>query len=277
MKAPSHYFAEFRKEYPSQEITYNSQKWKFIAAGNPDNTPIILLHGGFVDAAMWAYQIKELASDFRIIAPHFPFPPESLRFHCDLINHIMQLECIESATICGISYGGFIAQYFAKYHPQRISRLMVSHNTLPDRAFVKRMKMKSWILRIIPNSFFEKKFKERLSAFGHSDRSGYHQFYFNSIFGQCSKGDFIQGFTSMARNIAEDPLDTSTWDGETVIFSSHDDTDVRKYLDDLLYAYPQAIWHDFPKGGHHAPMTCPVEYTDALRKYSHSGHSIVNV
>lgn len=267
MKDSAQYFREFKEKYPLKEISYLNKTWTYIEAGNRKNSPIILLHGGFVDAEMWAYQIQNLESDFRVVALNFPFPPETFRLHCDLINRIMQIENISSATICGISYGGFVCQYFAKYYPKRISRLIISHNTKPDNLFVKRMKVKSLFLHTIPNSLFEKKFKERIKGFGNSKWSAYHKYYFSSVFSQYSKKDFVKGFLTMARNIVNDPLDSSNWKGETVILSSKDDADVRMYLDDLLKAYPQAEHHEFSEGGHHTPLTYPEEYTCILKKH----------
>ena len=258
---------QFTKRYPTKEISYDDKTWTYISTGNKNGPPVFLLHGGFVDAVMWAFQIQDLESDFRIIVPNFPFPPDSFQLHCNLIKHIMEIEGIESATICGISYGGFISQYFAQYYPERVSRLIISHNTKPDSLFVRRMKMKALILGAIPNSLFKKRFKDRLEEGNDSEWIEYRKYYFSNMFGQYSKRDFIEGFKTMARNISMDPLDYSKWKGETVLLSSQDDKDVRAYLDDLQCAYPQAAHHEFQKGGHHTPLLYPEEYSQVLKEH----------
>ena len=271
------YFENFWREHPYKTIKFKDEKWSYILSGNDDNPPIILIHGAFVDAGMWAYQIQELEKDFEVLAPTFPFPPRSFRLYCDIIDFLMQKEMIESATICGISYGGFLCQYFAKYYPNRISKLIFSHTFKPNNKFVRHIKLKSSIIRIIPNFIYIKKYQKRIKEFDSADWMAYRKCYFANIFRSYSKKDFAKGYIALAKSIIEDSLEKNLWKGSTVILSSKDDADVIKYQKDLSNTYPQAELYEFEKGGHHTALTDPVEYTKVLRKHIHSINKLCEV
>lgn len=264
------YFEDFWKQHPYKIIEFRDGKWKYTISGKKDNPPIILLHGGFVDAGMWAYQIQDLEKDFNLLAPTFPSAPRSFRLYCDIIDFLMQKERIESATICGISYGGFLGQYFAKYFPNRVSKLILSHTFKPDKKFAKYIKLKSSIIHIMPNFLFSKKFKKRVKELDSTDWMAYRKYYLLNIFNSYSKKEFAKVYVALSKSILEDPLEKDLWKGPTVILSSKDDSDVIKYQKDLINTYPQAELYEFEKGGHHTALTYSVEYTKVLRKYIHT-------
>lgn len=261
------YFEVFWRKHPYKIREFRDEKWEYIISGKKDNPPVILLHGGFVDAGMWAYQIQELEKDFLILAPTFPSDPRSFLLYCDIIDSLMQENGIETATICGLSYGGFLSQYFAKYYPNRISKLILSHTFKPNKKFAKYLRLKSFMIRIIPNSIYKKKYHKRVKELDRTDWMAYRKYYFSNIFSTYSKNEFAKGYDALSKSIIEDLLEQDLWKGPTVILSNKDDTDVNKYQKDLIDTYPQAKLYEFEKGGHHTVLTYPVEYTKVLRKY----------
>lgn len=261
------YFKNFWREHPYKTIKFKDEKWSYILSGNDDNPPIILIHGGFVDAGMWAYQIQELEKDFKVLAPTFPFPPRSFRYYCGMLNSLMQHEKIDTSIICGISYGGLLCQYFAKYYPNRITKLILSHTFKPNIKFVNSIKLKSFILQLIPKFIYEKKFQKRINERDATDWMRYRRYYFSNIFHSYSQKEFSKGYIAMANSILEDPLEKGIWQGPTIIFSSKDDEDVKKYHKEFIKTYPQAERYEFEKGGHHTALTDPTEYTKVLKKY----------
>jgi len=88
---------------------------------------VVLIHGGFVDRRMWVPQVKALAPEYRVLCydlrGHGRTGPSSLtsysveRFADDLQALLSALN-IQRATVCGLSFGGMVAQAFAsKYTP----------------------------------------------------------------------------------------------------------------------------------------------------------------
>ncbi len=99
-----------------------------------EGSPLLLLHGGFVDHRMWQPQILAFAQDFQVIVydmrGHGKTGGSQKRrystqlFARDLDALLQQLE-IEQAIVCGLSLGGIIAQAFAALYPERISALIL--------------------------------------------------------------------------------------------------------------------------------------------------------
>ena len=101
-------------------------------------TPIVLLMGLGLPGMMW----KELADtlvkdDFRVIVvdnrgtgrSDAPLPPYSMREMSDDVALILDAEEIEKSIICGVSFGGMLAQHVALNHPDRVSGLLLAATT----------------------------------------------------------------------------------------------------------------------------------------------------
>ena len=94
--------------------------------------PIVLLHGFPLDHTMWAAQIAELQSHFRVIAPDLRgFGASQLadgdaedgvgmeRYAADVIALLDWLQVGEPVVLAGLSMGGYIAWQAALRWPQR--------------------------------------------------------------------------------------------------------------------------------------------------------------
>ncbi len=89
-------------------------------------TPLVLLHGSFMNTLMWEPQLEGLADDFQVIVPDMrghggtPCPVTGRSFNRprDVIQILDRLN-IERAVIGGFSMGGPIAIQVALDYPQR--------------------------------------------------------------------------------------------------------------------------------------------------------------
>src|SRR5688500_11325026 len=54
--------------------------------------------------------------------------------YVDQIRHAMDQAEVETAAVCGVSYGGLIAAAFASRHPERVSSLLLVSALPPDWA-----------------------------------------------------------------------------------------------------------------------------------------------
>ena len=95
--------------------------------------PIVLLHGFPLDHTMWAAQIAELSSHFRVIAPDLRGFGESQlaeedaedgvgmeRYAADVIALLDWLQVSEPVVLAGLSMGGYVAWQATLRWPQRI-------------------------------------------------------------------------------------------------------------------------------------------------------------
>jgi pimeloyl-ACP methyl ester carboxylesterase len=100
---------------------------------DPDEPPLIFIHGLSGCWQNWLEQIPHFARDHRVIAVDLPgfgqseMPAEdiSISGYADAIDALMTELGIDSAQIIGNSMGGFIGAELAIQHPARVERLVL--------------------------------------------------------------------------------------------------------------------------------------------------------
>ncbi|MGH9323010.1 MAG: alpha/beta fold hydrolase [Vicinamibacteria bacterium] len=94
-------------------------------------TPVVLLHGGFMDSTMWDAQAAALARKYRVIRFDFRGFGRSARptqpyLPTDDIAALLDHLHARRAAVVGLSMGGGIAIDFALSHPSRVSCLVLA-------------------------------------------------------------------------------------------------------------------------------------------------------
>lgn len=105
------------------------------ACGPADGPPLVLLHGGGTTAATWFANVAAFARRHRVYAvDRIGEPGRSLRGERpprgvgDLLgwlDGVLDGLGIDSAAVCGHSYGGWIALTYALHAPRRVGRLVL--------------------------------------------------------------------------------------------------------------------------------------------------------
>lgn len=95
--------------------------------------PLVLIHGGDGEGALWAPLMAELADGFHLYAldrpgcglsDPFDYRDVDIRAHAgDFVTSVLDALGLESATIVACSMGGFFALTTALDHPRRVRRL----------------------------------------------------------------------------------------------------------------------------------------------------------
>ena len=95
--------------------------------------PLVLIHGGDGEAAIWAPLMAELAGGFHLYAldrpgcglsDPFDYRRTDIRAHAgDFVTSVLDALGLESATLVACSMGGFFALATALDHPARVRRL----------------------------------------------------------------------------------------------------------------------------------------------------------
>ncbi len=98
-----------------------------------EGEPLVLIHGGDGEGALWAPLMAELASGYRLYAldrpgcglsDPFDYRDVDLRRHAgDFVTSVLDALGHESATLVATSMGGFFALATALDHPERVERL----------------------------------------------------------------------------------------------------------------------------------------------------------
>lgn len=101
-------------------------------AGPPDGEPIVFVHGVTFTRATWAPQREALSDEFRVVVPDLPGhgARSELDFRMertlDLLTDVIDQEAGGSATLAGLSLGGYVATEFARRNPDMVDALVIS-------------------------------------------------------------------------------------------------------------------------------------------------------
>lgn len=110
------------------ELYYETHGWE------NDADVVVLSNGVLMSTASWAYQIPEVAREFRLLLydargmwrSDHPAGPYSMQLHAADLVALLDALGVETAHIAGISYGGEISLQFALSHPERTKSLFVA-------------------------------------------------------------------------------------------------------------------------------------------------------
>jgi 3-oxoadipate enol-lactonase len=99
--------------------------------------PVVLIHGHPFDRNMWAPQLRELAADFRLVAPDLPgygvSPPlgatTTMRELAEAVLALLDELEVRRATVVGLSMGGLVTMELALAHPERVAGVVLAATT----------------------------------------------------------------------------------------------------------------------------------------------------
>lgn len=105
----------------------------FDELGDPDNRPLIILHGFFASSRNWRQIAQRLAVRFHVYVPdmrnHGASPHHPLMDYpsmsADLLR-FMDDNGLETANLLGHSMGGKVAMWLALTNPDRVDKLIVA-------------------------------------------------------------------------------------------------------------------------------------------------------
>ncbi len=105
----------------------------FDEFGNPDNSPLIILHGFFASSRNWRQIAQRLSARFHVYVPDMR--NHGVSSHHQLMDYpsmaadllqFMDQRGLETASLLGHSMGGKVAMWFALTFPDRLAKLIVA-------------------------------------------------------------------------------------------------------------------------------------------------------
>ena len=107
-----------------------------------EGPPVVLLHGAFVNGALWRKVVPELRGVHRVVVPELPLGahPVALREDADvsplgvarMIAELLDRLGLDDVTLVGNDTGGALAQLVAAHHPERVGRLVLCNCDMLD-------------------------------------------------------------------------------------------------------------------------------------------------
>lgn len=137
-----------RPQVESGYVDVDGGQLYYESAGRGD--PVILIHGGYLDARMWDGQFEAFARDHRVIRydvrAHGRSHADARAFadHEDLHRLMMALE-VPQATLIGLSMGGVIAIDFALAYPEMTRALVLVGPGVSGFPFTEDPGTQEWI------------------------------------------------------------------------------------------------------------------------------------
>ena len=118
----------------TRTFTRGDVELAYVVYGNPDDRPVLLVHGLGADHAMWRPQYNRYPDEgYFIIVPDVRGHGESTcgeRFAIDDaaadLAALLGEVGVKRATVCGVSMGGVLAQRFAIDHPELVDALTLT-------------------------------------------------------------------------------------------------------------------------------------------------------
>jgi maspardin len=254
----------FRNE-PTSDIKMGDFNWHYHVAGQGDTT-ILFLHGMGGSYDIWWQQINYFKNHYKIVSLTYP-PVTHLTDLSKGILAILEKEKIQKVVIIGTSLGGYLSQYLAVNHPEKVMKVMLG-NTFPpntenkanNESLVKKM---TWAPEwFVIKSIREKYNKEVIPASGNSPIANA---FLNELLGKgVNRAVFIARYycvvdtftPKIASNI---PLQ---------IVESDNDPLVNKHLLDMLKTtYPQAKVINLHEKGHFPYLMDAQDYNKIIEEF----------
>ncbi len=119
----------FREE-PTKTLKTNVKDWTYYQAGDGDTT-ILFLHGMGGSYDIWWQQINYFRSKYKVISVTYP-SVKTLKELSDGLIAILEKEKIDKVIVVGSSLGGYLAQYFAVNHPEKVMKVSLGNTFAPN-------------------------------------------------------------------------------------------------------------------------------------------------
>jgi len=100
-----------------------------------EGSPLVFVHGGFVDSAMWAPQVEHFSSRYRLITYDLrghgrtgvsDLSTCTMATFADDLGGLLDALEVENPILCGLSLGGMIAQEYAVRYPDKLKALILA-------------------------------------------------------------------------------------------------------------------------------------------------------
>jgi pimeloyl-ACP methyl ester carboxylesterase len=264
-------FRAFRRAFPYKDIVHDGLTWPYLTDGQGD-PPLLLLSGALAIPDISWTTIVNFAARRRVIVPAYP-PVRTMDALVDGVAAVLRHEGVDQAHVMGGSYGGFVAQVFARRYPQLTRSLVLSHTQPPYPELAARMRRFARLLRWMPmglvRQMMRRVFRSMMPEW--SEETACLLAIFDELIGYTlDKKDVIGILERTAdysvRSFA--PQDLSRWPGEVLLVFGEDDPatppEVRQRLESL---YPGCQVHLFEGAGHTTSITHQEEYLAVIDEF----------
>jgi pimeloyl-ACP methyl ester carboxylesterase len=121
---------------PNQQLRVPTREGEtfIVACGDPSTPPLLLLHGGMANSAMWMGDVAAWAEHFRVYAVDVigeagfsapSRPPLASEAYALWLDDVMQALSLTRVSMVGVSLGGWLVLDYATRRPERVEGIVV--------------------------------------------------------------------------------------------------------------------------------------------------------
>lgn len=261
---------QFRAAHPATRIKTSGVEWTYLASGQ--GAPLVWLVGGLrmADAAYRSIPILEDA--FRIITPDFP-SVSTMAELADGLAAVLDSEKIDAAHVLAGSFGGMLAQVFARRHPDRVQKLILSTTTPPDADAAAKYQQQIAFISSVDEPLVREVKMQMFSTIAPPDEeAAFWRAYLNELYStRLNKADILATYECLLdymQNYVFKPDDLADWGERVFIFNSDNDaTFGTQVQDSMTRLYPHARVHTFAGAGHSPGSTQRETYFSLVREF----------
>ena len=262
--------ADFRQTHPFRELDVDGFTWRYLCSGS-GNEALILLPGAFGEAVIGFHLIEAFERHHKVIAPSWP-PVGSVSTLITGVEAILDREGIRRTSVLGGSFGGAVAQSWARANPGRIDKLILSHTIAPDPSYSRRMAITVQLARMIPAPLARRLLRKRVGGLIPESfvARKFWEGFLIEIAETLPKSRVIAVLRCLRDFIGNDfaPDELAGWENRILVLESDNDTSVKEKERAALRAlYPQAEVHTFHGTGHASSILEPETYTAVVGRF----------
>jgi 3-oxoadipate enol-lactonase len=128
-----------------KQITVEARTWRFRILGKGNQT-LVVLPGALGSGNLLAQHLAELLPDFHLMIPDYS-PGNSVAEFLNVFEAILAAENVRRPIVYGGSFGGLLAQCWARRNPDSIRALILFGAAAPD---TKRVSTHRRMLKLLP-------------------------------------------------------------------------------------------------------------------------------
>lgn len=255
---------DFARANPEQRVSLNGREWGLIDLDG-SGPALLLIPGTLGRADIFWQQMAALKGRVRILSVSYPDSGGVEEWAGDLIALISDRD-IEKITVLGSSLGGYLAQYIAAVHPDRVERLIAA-NTLYDTAPAKRNPPYSSDLDLAPIEELRNGFGRGLGAWAdsHPEQAELVELLLQEVGGRIPELEL----RNRLKGIKNAPVLPASKVGpaNTVTIEAADDPLIPQFMrDEVRAVLTPAVSYHFESGGHFPYLARPELYTAILEE-----------
>lgn len=247
----------------------------FDEFGDPDNSPLIILHGFFASSRNWWQIAQRLSARYHVYVPnlrnhgasaHHPLMDYPV-MAADLLRFIDE-RGLESASLLGHSMGGKVAMWLALIAPDRVNKLIVAD--IAPVSYKHSFDNTVLALKALPLADISNRKQAEMLLAGAIPDLSYRQFLLQNLLLKdgkyCWRVD-LEVFQRMAHHIAAfpDAAHLASFVGNALFIAGSDSDFVQP--EDLNSLFPDALFSTIAEAGHWLHVQQPDAFTALVEKF----------